>query len=345
MRAIADLRPFLPRQLIDGAGWERLCGRVHGLPIEAPQVWGFEFRLGVADPAADLFVAAVPDMPIGRHLLAQGAAVPATSPPGALARHLQALADADSELSQLVELTGLEYDIADVPDGERPAPGVFLKLRQTLRADTPPAPRERVLTALANAVGWPTGAPDLGLAVARVLAALPPAAAVFFIGALPGRPERAVRLIVGGIAHRQAEATLKRVHCPHASAAASLLAALRPALPAFRIALDVAAGGVSPKIGLELFATARQDRFDSWLSTTPKDWRPVVAELVERGWCLPDKAAGLRAWCALQRLYDNEGMAFLQTGINHVKLTLGGEADTARPSVKAYCGVLHARRK
>ena len=344
MRAIADLRPFLPRQLIDGSGWERLCGRVHGLPIEAPQVWGFEFRLGVADPAADLFVAAVPDMPIGRHLLAHGAAAPSSSPSGALARHLQALADADSELSQVVELTGLEYDIAEVADDERPAPGVFLKLRQTLRAETPPAPRERVLTALARAVGWRADA-NVGMAVARVLDALPPAAAVFFIGALPGRGLPAVRLIVGGIAHRQAEATLKRLRCPHAKAAASLLAALSPELPAFRIALDVAAGGVSPKIGLELFATARQDRFDSWLSTTPKDWRPVVAKLVERGWCLPDKAAGLRAWCALERLYDDEGMAFLQTGINHVKLTLGGEAGTARPSVKAYCGVLHARRK
>ena len=345
MRAIADLRPFLPRQLIDGAGWERLCGRVDGLPIEAPQVWGFEFRLGVADPAADLFVAAVPDMPVGRHLLAQGLAAPATSPPGALARHLQALADAGSELSQVVELTGLEYDIAEVPDAAWPAPGVFLKLRRTLRAETPPAARERALKALARAVGWRTDA-DVGLAVGRVLDALPPAAAVFFIGALPGRRSPAVRLIVGGIEHRQAQATLRRLRCPQAArAAASLLEALSPALPAFRIALDVAAGGVSPKIGLELFATARQDRFDSWLSTTPKDWRPVVAELVERGWCLPDKAAGLRAWCALERLYDDEGMAFLQTGINHVKLTLGGEADTARPSAKAYCGVLHARRK
>ncbi len=343
MKVISELRPFLPPALLDDAGWQRLFARVQDLPAYVPEYCGFEFRLGVEEAAADLFVAAEPDLPIGRHFIAQGESAPATSPPGALARHLRALADADSALREVVDLTGLEYDVAEVPADERPPPGVFFKLHQPLRPDSPAAQRERALASLAAAVGW-DGGDDLGSAVERTLASLPPASAVDFIGALPGRSLHAVRLIVDRIEHGEAAATLKRLGWDGAAeAAARLLDELRPVLPRFRFALDVLATGVLPRIGFELFAKPTADQFDSWLTTTSATWRPVVAELVERGWCRPAKAAALLDWCALERLYDDKGMAVLQRGINHIKLTLLAAAPHEQPTAKAYGGVLYAR--
>lgn len=344
MNAITALRPFLPPALLQGAAWERLCGCVQGLPTDAVQYCGFEFRLGVDEPAADLFIAAFPDEPSGRHFMQLGESEPATSPAGALARHLQALAAADSELGEVVEITGLEYDIAEVPPGERPPPGVFFKLCHALRHD--PALTQRALKALASAVGWDDGA-DVREAVDRALAALPPTCGVSFIGALPGRSLRAVRLIVGGVNHSDVAATLTRLGWRgSAEAAAALLEELRPVLPTFRLALDVAAVGLGPQIGFELFAKSRSDQLDSWLTTARTDWRPVMTALVERGWCLPAKAAGLLDWCSLERLYDEQGMVVLQKGVNHVKVTLvGGAAGDGMSvaSVKGYGGVLHAR--
>lgn len=346
MNAVTALRPFLPPALLQGTAWERLCDCVQDLPAEPVQYCGFEFRLGVDDPAADLFVAAFHKELSGQHFIQQGESAPATSPAGALSRHLQALADTDSELSEVVEITGLEYDIAEIPPDERPPPGVFFKLRHGLHSDMPAAQRELALTALARAVGWNDGA-DVRGAVDRALAALPPTAGVTFIGALPGRSLHAVRLIVAGVQHSEVAATLTRLGWRgDAAAAAGLIEELRAVLPTFRLALDVAAAGLGPQLGFELFAKSRSDQLDSWLTTTHIHWRPVMAALVERGWCLPAKAAGLLDWCSLERLYDDKGMAVLQKGINHVKVTLVGGAagdEMSLASVKAYAGVLYAR--
>ena len=350
MKALADLRPFIPPALLDGDGWDRLLARMSGLPNEALEFCGFEFRLHTVEPVADMFVAALPNSPVSQHFIRAGEAPSAHAPAVALARHLRELADADSALREDVELTGLEYDLAETPAGEQPPPGVFLKLRlaETAPNDEPREPREPQrlpIGALANAVGWEDDAEER-LAIDRALTALPSGSVVSFLGAMPGRSPRGVRLIVEWIGHDEVAATLERLGWRgEALASQHLLAELRPTLPAFRLAVDVAAQGVSPRIGFELFSRAWKDHLESWLATTRSDWQPVVEELARRGWCVAEKASGLFEWCSQERIYGEDGMFLLHKGINHMKLTITAGAGEENTTVKAYGGLLFSRVK
>ena len=336
-RALQELRFRIPAALLGGEGWERLLGRVGRLPRAAVDHCGFEFRLDTPDPTADLFVAAVPNGSVARRLVNLGAAEAPDSPAGALARHLRELARPQSPLHTQIEITGLEYDVADIAPGARPPPGVFFKLRVEGTEEEPQKPLP--IQALANAVGWSDDTEERR-AVERVVAALPPGGLVTFIGAMPGRSPRGVRLIISGMEHSGVAATLERVGWRgSAQSAGDTLLALVDLLPRCRLAMDVAAQGVGPHIGIELFAKVRRDQLDSWVTTTRADWRPVVEAFTERGWCLPAKAKGLLDWCSLERFYDRHGMYVCKKGINHMKLTFSADR-TGKVSAKAYGGLL-----
>ena len=201
---------------------------------------------------------------------------------------------------------------------------------------------------LADAVGW-SGDEELRRPVARVLAALPPGARVAHVGALPSRAPRAVRLVVQGLGRGELGGLLERLGRRGAVRPASgVLAALGDVLPRFRLALDVAAAGPLPRLGLELYhpGTWGEER-DGWLLTGRSDWRPAVERLAERGWCLAAKAQGLLAWCALDKLYDRRGVFLFYRGLNHVKLTITdaeGPGD-ARVDAKAYAGMVWSRMR
>lgn len=344
MRALAERRRFIPPALLDGDGWDRLLARVRDLPSEALEYCGFEFRLYTAEPAADMFVAAFPDSPVGRHLIRAGDAPSAPAPATALARHLRQLADADSPLHGTIETTGLEYDVAETPVGECPPPGVFFKLRLAEGVPRCGKLQRLPIATLANAVGWDDDVEERH-AVSRALTALPSGGVVGYLGAMPGRAPRGIRLIVGGIGHDEVAATLEGLGWRgSASAAQDLLAELRDPLPSFRLAVDVASRGVSPHIGFELYPHAGPGQLESWLETTRKDWQPVVEELTRRGWCVTEKAHGLFEWCSQERIYRPDGMFLLHKGLNHLKLTLtAGDAENA--TVKAYGGMLFSRLK
>ena len=117
----------------------------------------------------------------------------------------------------------------------------------------------------------------------------------------------------------------------------AVLTDLRDRLPRFWLSMDVAAQGLSPRLGLEMYLLEgeRDQEFDDWLKTGRHDWRPVVERLAAQGWCLPEKAQGLLAWCALDKVYDREGVFLVYKGINHVKLTI--EDSGVHP--KAYAGL------
>ena len=238
--------------------------------------------------------------------------------------------------------TILEYDVANVQPGQHPAPGVFLKLRRTRRpgrADqhhrTP-----RVLTAtLAQAVGWTKDTSEQG-AVERVFDALPTSGEVVHVGALPGRVPRAIRLIIKGIGAADLPALLERLGWRGSiRTVTAVLTDLRESLPRFRLSVDVAAQGLSPRLGLEMYLEGEWGQgFEDWLTTGRHDWRPVVGRLAALGWCLPEKAQGLVAWCALDRVYDRAGVFLVYKGINHVKLTI----EDGGVHAKAYTGLCFA---
>ena len=60
-----------------------------------------------------------------------------------------------------------------------------------------------------------------------------------------------------------------------------------------------------------------------------------MERLEARKWCLPTKARGLLDFPGLDHLYDERGVFILYRGINHVKLTIAGDAVQA----KAYVGL------
>ena len=335
---LAEFRRLVSPALLDGPGWDRVLACVAELPDAGLATrLGYEFRLGEDTPAADLFLAVGPGSPLARHFIRRGEAAPPGSEAAALARYLVSLEQADSPLHRCIAGTMLEYDLVETPADRRPEPGVFLKVRvaaehQSSHDRLQPLP----LAALADAVGW-TDDGELRRSVARVLAALPPGGRVRHVGALPGRLPRAVRLVVQEIGHDEVAGVLERWgRRGSVRPAMEVLTDLEEVLPRFRLSVDVAAAGLLPRIGLELYhAGSWSDEMDTWLTTGRSDWRPVVERLALRGWCLPAKARGLLQWCALDHMYDHRGGFVVCKGINHVKLTITG----AGVAAKAYAGM------
>ena len=340
---LTELRAFIPRALIDGPGWERLLERVGELPgVEVASRCGFEFRLDEAAPATDFFVALGGSRALTQHYIRQGEAATPGSEAAALARYLVRHGRSESFATNWATGTILEYDVADVQHGRHPAPSVFLKLRRTCRPDRadPYHCTPRVLTAtLAQAVGWTTDTGEQD-AVERVFHTLPAGGEVVHVGALSGRAPRAIRLIIQGIEAADLPALLERLGWRGSiRTVTAILTDLRDRLPRFRLAVDVAAQGLSQRLGLEMYLEGEWGReFDKWLTTGRHDWRPVVERLAARGWCVPEKAQGLLAWCALDRVYDREGVFLVYKGINHVKMTI----EDSGVHAKAYAGLRFA---
>ena len=348
---LAELRGLIPRALLDGPGWDRFVARVEELPDAASgdAFLGCEFRLADDTPAADLFVVVRAGSPLARHFIRRGETAGPGSAAAALAGYLAAIGQAGSALRDRIAGTMLEYDLVEPPAGRRPEPGVFLKLRIAEAPGPGGRPRSLPLAALADAVGW-SGDQELRRPVARVLEALPPGARVAHVGALPSRTPRAVRLVIQGLGRGELGDLLERLGRRRSvRPAAGVLDGLGGVLPRFRLAVDVAAAGPLPRIGLELYHPGKTwDRErDGWLITGRSDWRPAVERLAERGWCLAAKARGLLEWCALDKLYDRRGVFLFYKGINHVKLTIAdaGGAGGARVGAKAYAGMVWSRMR
>ena len=331
------LRPLIPRALLDGPGWDRLLAHAAELPDAGLGTFlGCEFRLGEDTPAADLFVVVGPGSPIARHFIRRGEAAPPGSEAAALARYLVRIGQADSALHGCIAGTMLEYDLAETPADRRPEPGVFLRVRLAEEPEPHDRPQPLPIAALAGAVGW-TDDGEVRRSVARVLAALPPGGRVAHVGALPSRAPRAVRLVIQGIGHDEIAGVLERLgRRGSIRPATEVLADLGEVLPRFRLSVDMAAAGLLPRLGLELYhAGSWGNEPDGWLVTGRSDWRPVVERLAHRGWCLAAKAQGLMEWCALDKMYDRRGVFLVYKGLNHVKLTV----TDAGVDAKAYAGM------
>ena len=331
------LRPLIPRALLDGSGWDRLLAHAAELPDAGLGTFlGCEFRLGEDTPAADLFVVPHPGSPLAQHFIRRGEAAPPGSEAAALARYLVRTGQADSELHGCIAGTMLEYDLVETPADRRPEPGVFLKVRLAEEPEPHDRPRPLPIAALAGAVGW-TDDGEVRRSVARVLAALPPGGRVAHVGALPSRAPRAVRLVIQGIGHDEIAGVLERLgRRGSIRPVTEVLTDLGEVLPRFRLAVDAAAAGLLPRLGLELYhAGSWGNEPDSWLVKGRSDWRPVVERLARGGWCLAAKAQGLMEWCALDKMYDRRGVFLVYKGLNHVKLTV----TDAGVDAKAYAGM------
>ena len=182
--------------LLDNTGWDRIAGRVGHLPAgPVARRAGFEMRLSDRAPAADFIVALAtrgelfPTIAIGRR------------PARRAVRRALACSGRNQRPSRRLALAAgvtLEYDIAAVPAGSRPPPGVFLGLKPGFVAGTRVGGRpaaEVIAEAVADAVGWDRD-PKGGQVLASLVASMPPQAELMQVGAMPGRGPRLLRITV-----------------------------------------------------------------------------------------------------------------------------------------------------
>ena len=341
------LRRFIPSSLLDDPWWDRLVERVGELPSWLTLNYAaFEFRLGDPAPAADYFVSVTPGRPSMEYYVHLGEDAKPDSAEAALARVYALMNGAgfpsESSLAGWFRASMLEYDIAQIPWNQRPAPGVFLALQPQSELDenlvgsrTP----DRLAATIASAVGWDEDEEERR-AVERAFAALPRDGVVDQIGAVAQREPRSIRLIVDGLKQRNVPAFLKRLKWEGPTRKVmDVLEEMRDVTPVFRLAVDVGAHGVGPRLGLEMYRPRKPSNLDYWLTSGRNAWRPVVDYLEEMKWCLPEKGDGLRAFPGIERIFDENGMSILYKGINHFKLSIEGDAVEA----KAYAALAYFR--
>ena len=338
--SVSELQPFVPRSLIDDRGWERLLERVGSLPGSAVAAGvGFEFRL-VGSASTDVAVSVAPGSPLLAYYVARGKEAQPGSAATSLGRFFRKATGSEcasgSPLSGWFEGAMLEYDVVAATPGQPADPGLFVRLVHE-RPGRPGLPLPGVLAAtLASAVGWSEDEDEVR-AVESVFAALPPGGRVGQIGAMPGRGLRAVRLIVDDVAAEDVPDLLGRLDWPgRAGDAMAVLDEMGDVAPYFRLSLDVSVDGVMPRLGLELYPPGEPRKgFDYWLTTGRADWRPIVERLEALQWCQSDKARGLLDFPGLDKLFGERGVFILYRGIDHVKITVEGDAVQA----KAYAGL------
>lgn len=325
---------MFPPALLSGGGWERLRATAARLPLAViDQQFGFEFALGREAAEADFCVFPVRGSALAAHYVRAGEAAPAGSAAAALGACLAGDAgDPTSFLSRKEGAVVLEYDVPDAPPQEPAAPGIFFVPGTTAedvarRLHDDPAD---TVAALRAAAGWRADAAELRQ-VERVCEALSGAGYVGQAGVMPGR-QRAVRLVVHRIDTAELPGLLERLRWPGSPDAPMSVLAQTSDLtrPGAVLSLDVAAGGVSPRLGLELFRPVE------WFRIDRAGWRPLIDRLADSAWCVPAKAEGLRAWPRAGRLIGPGGIYRVHQTINHIKVVVAH----GRIAAKAYAAVV-----
>ena len=333
---LADLRILFHPDLLDGAGWERVMALAHRLPIHVIENrFGFEFDLCDPDPAADFCVVPPPGSPLAQFYVRRGELA---SPDSAAAALGTFLADqARDPHSYLAEGSGgiiLEYDLARISSLEPADPGIFIVPSDTRdqsvirRLYSEPEPLADVLWAVS---GW---TPDDAILrqMQRIYRLMPPSALVTQAGILPGRPQRAIRLIIGVDPDPGAVETLAQLGWSGSAADAAAVCEALSGLttPVVSLSVDVTPEGISPRVGLEFHRPAE------WHELDRAGWGLLADRLEDSGWSLPEKARGLKEWPRVEQVFDATNVYRVQLSINHVKVVV----DRGTIAAKAYAGVV-----
>lgn len=297
--------PARPPSLISEAQLANLHAIARLLPSALTEFFGFECRLGDPDPRADFLLCAKASEG-GREVLAgqrAGARLSeslAADPIWQRIERFAALwADPRSPIYGKVENVWLEFDMERAV--ARPAPSIFLGT-QALRhpavnaadavtptaATAPEDDHAWFFDAVLVALTGPEAARRLEPALRRALAALPPGAQIFQVGAMLARDADTIRICVRGLSHPEAAALVRAVGWP--GPLAEIDAVIADAFArADSVDVDFDIGtDVGPKIGLEC----------SFLPTPPSQLRQraFLEHLVDTHLCTPAKRQGLLEW-------------------------------------------------
>ena len=332
---LVGLSSLFPTTLVGGAGWDRLLGLARHLPIYVTDDrFGFEFDLCDPDPAADFCVVLLPGSRLAEFYVHQGELAPPESAASALRVFLAEQArDPQAFLAQGGGGVILEYDLAGISSDQPAPPGIFIVPRNsqdescTRKLFSDPEPlATKILWAVS---GWTPDAAILAQ-IHRIYQAMPPIGLVTQAGVLPGRAEQALRLIISTASCGDAVELLARLRWPGSYAEVAAVFESLTELTGSHVSLsvDVTAQGVSPRLGLEFYRPV------AWYELDHSGWNRLIDRLTERGWCLPDKALGLKAWPRVEQIFDQSRVYRVRQSINHVKVVVDRGATTA----KAYAG-------
>ena len=328
--AILDaLARVISPALIDDAGWASVRDAVADLPVDPGSGFGFELRLGDAAARTDFYIALPRGSSLGDHYVRLGECAPPGSPAAVLGNRLAAI-ETEAPWSDLL---GVEFDAACGPPGARP--GLFARIGSDLAENGAAGAPDALTVAewLASAVGWRVAAAE-GRALGRVFDAVNAAGgSVDCLGIMPGRGERAFKVNSRAMDPDRMLQVLERLRWKGpAGELAAFLARFEGLFHSLRLALGVTAGGVLPRIGLELF----QGEPGSLSQPGAGRWPPFLAGLCEDGLCLPQKLDGLLAWPGRELVFCGRDTFGVLTGIAHMKVSFEEREGEAAIEAKAY---------
>ncbi|MGA2013453.1 MAG: prenyltransferase/squalene oxidase repeat-containing protein [Solirubrobacteraceae bacterium] len=342
--SLALVRPALPAALVSAAAASTIAALAQVLaPVHRA---GFECRLTAGEDRVDLqqgiFASDGEPELLGHFLRGEGELGPAWEP---VAAACAGWSDPGDPLHGAIHELWLELDAPGAGDAAPArladtAPSVFTVLRPTDPAESLAAARG-VLSALMDGASVAHVEPVLE----RLAVACPPPARISHLGMMLGRRPAAVRVHITGLPGRDWERYLTTATPVEDAAAVGALAALAlDHCDTVVLCLDVVAGRLLPRVGLECFF-AHNHGLD------PR-WSPLLARLVKLGLSCPDKARALLGWpgaiappqapatwpqtlIARGLLAPEASLEVIDRRLSHVKITC---ADGAPPSAKAYFG-------
>ena len=345
---LALIRPTIDSALIDAVGWSRIAAVCQRLPHRVSTFYGFECRLGDADPHADLLFSLTRASDQGAQLLAavpeqlRGNEPTATTAWQAVARFLAAWRTPGHCLAQTDRLW-VELDCAS---SARPAPCFFFGLDAEHTID------QRIDCVLSALTLLRHAPPSVALqqALAAALAYLPTTAWPFQVGCMLGRGDAGVRLCVRGLAVDTALDWLAQAGWSgRLDGLRAALDTYAPLVASFDLDVDLGAdGALAERIGIELACTP--------VGAEQADASAVLDQLVAAQLCTPAQAAALRRYpayesaAAAQQTRWPDGppassallayrlIPVLIRYVNHIKLGWSGGRIT---DAKAYLAVSH----
>ena len=335
--AMEAIGSCVPDGILSREGLDSLLVRTQHLPESALEaMFVLESHLGDRRTCCDLSLFVVPKERFGKHVIASGRREGATSAEAALSWYLSEVSCPESFLSRWLKMAILEYDMDDSP---LCAPGVFLEAHDRHQDAHPlvhgTRKREKlgnpgVLTAaICAAVGWEEDEAERRF-VESLFEALPAGAGCSHAGAFPSRRPRGLRFVfsmsfddcVAFLADIgwEREKSLDRLQ--------RIADEVGPMVSRVGLSCDITAGGVSRRMGFELFL----DR--NWGAATAQDWLPFLDYVRRNRLGIPSKVDALSRWPRRQQIVSRDEVVHLLSGINHFKLVLDSES----VQVKTYLG-------
>jgi hypothetical protein len=337
---LALIEADVPERLISPHTFAALRSICRLLPVYFSSGIGFESRLAKKSAEVDLILR-VP-VPRGLEILRgndRSCRLPDFFFEDGSWQRLRALAlgweTKPKEWREAVLDVWIEFD-ADRFANPVPSPGLLLF--QIDKSDSSREDWHQILRAAYAIVRNRPVHSELAKALETCLERLPHHAHVLYAGMGMSRPTDAVRLVLGGLSLSEILGYLGSTGwAGDLRDLEVLLLDVGRSIDQFYLNIDILAS-VCPKIGIECHFGREED------SLAARSWRDFLDFVTGKGWCLPEKSAGLLQW---------PGRNLFQAGIdswpwtverflNHMKLTYDPASGV---EAKAYFGLVWGRAR